>query len=151
MESTMKKIIVTVIALAALSAASFAQVPMAAQAAKGQALTVSGKLELIDGAIGLKSDGKTYIVQRLMHLVGFVKDLQEGAAVKLEGTAYPLPYTKDVYMLEPTKLSFNGKDYDLSQEGPGMMGGRGARGMMGYGRDDFGGMPQSGRSRMGNR
>jgi len=92
---------------------------------QSQQTTISGKLEWIDGTIGLKSGGSTYFTPRVRELVGFVKDLQEGAAVSLTGYAYKVPFGSGSFVFMATKLSFNGKDYELGREegrGPGMMG-----------------------------
>jgi hypothetical protein len=103
-----------------------------------QTLKVTGKLELINGVIGMKVDGKTYLVPRLRSVVGFIKDLQEGATVTVEGNTATLPNSNGVNVIIATKLSFNGKDYDLGQPGQGMGMARGmmkgGRGMMGGGR-----------------
>jgi hypothetical protein len=105
--------------------------------AQAQQSTVSGKLELIDGVIGLKSGGTTYYTPRLRMLVGFVKDLQEGATVTLTGYAYPIPERAGSALFLVTKLSFGGKDYDLGQR----VGPRGGMWMRGPGRGGFrGGM-----------
>jgi hypothetical protein len=48
-----------------------------------QVATISGKLELIDGMIGLEAGGVSHYTPRLRQLVGFVRDLQEGATVTL--------------------------------------------------------------------
>jgi hypothetical protein len=108
--------------------------PLAAQA---QGVKVSGKLELIDGAIGIRSSGKVHYVMRINRLIGFVKDLQEGAVVTVEGYERTLPYSNGASMLIATKLSFGGKDYELGNAGRGFKGpGQKMReGMMGSPRD----------------
>ncbi len=117
----MKRTLVAVLAALAIAGAASAQnaAPASPPAAPAQTTTISGKLELIDGAIGLKAGGVSYYTMRLRQLVGFVKDLQEGAAVKLEGYAYPLPDRAGYSVFMVTKLSFNGNDYDLGQPGAG--------------------------------
>ncbi len=95
-----------------------------------------GKLEVVNGFIGIKTDGASYILPRLRMLVGFVKEIQEGAAVKIEGYAYPIPSWSSSQggysILAITKLSIAGKDYDFGQfGGPFPFGRRG--GMMGRG------------------
>jgi hypothetical protein len=152
----MKKRIVAIVASLALAGAIAVQAasaqaapaqtaPAASQAAAQQVVKISGKLELIQGTIGLKADGTSYLVPSLERLVGFVKDLQEGTAVKLEGYAYPVPNQAGYSMFHPTKLTIGTKDYDLGQargsgpfDGKALRGGRG--GMMG----SRGGMGQGG-------
>jgi hypothetical protein len=93
-----------------------------------QLVTISGKLEWIDGTIGLKSGGNVYFTPRVRELVGFVKDLQEGATVSLTGYAQKVPFGASSFFFMSTKLTFNGKDYEFAQNGglrgrgPGMMG-----------------------------
>jgi len=113
----MKRIIVTLAAALALAGAASAQVAATAPAQAPQTVTVSGKLELIDGFIGLKSGGTTYYTRGLDRLVGFVKDLQEGAQVKLEGYAVPLGTPSGYSYLIVTKVTVGGKDYELPQTG----------------------------------
>ncbi|MFP3089568.1 hypothetical protein LQZ21_04495 [Treponema sp. TIM-1] len=79
-----------------------------------QAVTVSGNLALIDARIGLESGGNTYYVMGIDRLIGFVDGLREGAPVTLEGYEFPLPAAPEYRFLRVLKLSFNGKDYDLS-------------------------------------
>jgi hypothetical protein len=92
---------------------------------------VEGKLSLVNGMIAIQSAGKTYYVGGLQRLVGFIDGLKEGASVKVEGYARALPAAPEYIHLRLTKLTFNGKDYDLSQFGGkgksrgGMMGGCG--------------------------
>jgi len=120
----MKRIIVATLAALAIAGAVSAQSP--APAAQAQTTAISGKLELIDGMIGLKADGTSYYVPRLRQLVGFVKELQEGASVKLEGYAYPIPNRAGYSYFMATKLTIGAKDYDLGQPGArGPFGGQG--------------------------
>jgi hypothetical protein len=125
----MKRLIV--VCLAALGVAGFATAQAGTPApanSRAQTITVSGKLEFIDGTAGLKADGTTYYTPQLLRLSGFIKDLQEGATVKLEGYAYPIPSKQGYSMLMVTTLTINGRDYDLKQDRP-----FGPRGMMGRG------------------
>jgi hypothetical protein len=136
----MKRIFVVCIAFLALSGALSAQAaPAAPQSPAAQAaqsiVKLSGKLEVINGMIGLKADGTSYLIPNLSRLVGFVKELQEGAAVKVEGYSYPIPAQAGFAMLHATKLTIGTKDYDLGQAGgfgpfggKGMQGGRGGWG-----------------------
>ena len=115
--------------------------------AAAEIVKVEGKLALVNGMIAVKDKDKTYYVGGLNRLVGFLDGLKEGAAVKLEGYAVAVPAAPEYQHLRATKLTFAGKDYDLSQAmGRGMMGGRGnygpqQGGMMG-GRGNYG--PQQG-------
>lgn len=141
-----KTVIVLAVALVA-SGMAFAQTgPQgAAQTQQLQTTKVSGKLELIQGAIGLKANGKTYLVPNLQRLAGFIPGVVEGGSVTVEGYEQALPYTSDVIMIHATKLTVGGKDYDLGQSGQW---GRGGRGMMGgYGpmMGSRGGMMRGGR------
>jgi hypothetical protein len=135
----MKKIALALAAALLVAGFASAQVVQVAPAQQQvQTLKVTGKLELINGAIGMKVDGKTYLVPKIRSLVGFVKDLQEGSTVTVEGEAYSVPNASGTFVIMAAKLSFNGKDYDLGQPGLGMGRGRGmmkgGRGMMGGGR-----------------
>ena len=65
---------------------------------------------------------------RVRELVGFVKDLQEGATVSLTGFAQKVPFGAGSYFFMATKLSFNGKDYEFRQEVGPMGSGTGNRG-----------------------
>ena len=78
-----------------------------------EAVTVSGNLQLVEGHIALIADGKTYFVKGIQRLIGFIDGLKEGAAVRLEGFAIPVPLNSGARFLRVTKLTFNGKAYDL--------------------------------------
>lgn len=108
-----------------------------------ETVKVEGKLALVNGFIGVQTKDKTYYVMGLQRLIGFIDGLKEGAAVKLEGQAFDMPMAPEYAALHVTKLTFNGKDYDLSRGfgrgfGGGMMGGGRmmGRGMMGWGGQD---------------
>jgi hypothetical protein len=148
----MKKLFVALIAALALAAVATAQSAppppdLDGQAQKAQQLvSLSGKLEVIDGMIGIKDGGTSYIVPRLRALVGFVNELQEGASVRLEGYAFPIPSRVSSLpgysMLAVTKLTIAGKDYDFSpifRRGMHGMWGRGRIGMRGGPCDGMGG------------
>jgi hypothetical protein len=117
----MKKLaLVLVAALAVATFASAQGMPWGAypnSTAQAQLIKVDGKLALINGMIGLTSGGKTYYTPMLGRLVGFVSGLNEGASVRLEGYEYPLSYAPGFSTLAVTKLTLNGKDYDLSSSG----------------------------------
>jgi hypothetical protein len=131
----MKRILLAALAALAIAGAASAQGVNPPPKADPQQITISGKLEWIDGTIGLKSGGVTYYAPQLRMLVGFVKDLQEGSTVTLTGNARKLPYSPNSFFWT-SKLGFNGKDYELGQGGFGPMGrGHGMR-MMGFDGDD---------------
>ncbi|MDR3130020.1 MAG: hypothetical protein LBU18_00560 [Treponema sp.] len=78
----------------------------------GEAVAVTGSLELIDGNIALRQDSVTYYVAGLDRLTGFIEGLKEGAEVSLEGTALKLPGEGERRILLPAKLVINGKAYE---------------------------------------
>ncbi|MGA2547386.1 MAG: hypothetical protein ABSF43_12605 [Rectinemataceae bacterium] len=115
----MKKLFVALIAAIALAGVAAAQSESPSPAhTRPQSVTVTGKLELINGEIGLMADGVTYYVPRLRGVVGFIKDLQEGATVTLEGYAHPIRSEAGFSMLMVKKLSIGGRDYDLGKRDP---------------------------------
>jgi hypothetical protein len=142
----MKKTLSALILVLAVAGLAVAQAAPAASAPAQQTVTVSGKLELIDGFISVKSGGTTYYTRGLNRIVGFVKELQEGAQVKLEGYAYPLGLPSGYSMLMVTKVTVGGKDYELPRAGAlgrfgkaGSMGQGGRMGMMDDRRGAMGG------------
>lgn len=80
---------------------------------KPENVTVNGTLQLVNGHIAVALDNKTYYAANLHHLAGFVDGFKEGAPVTLEGSAWPLPDSKDSFALITAKLTLNGKDYKL--------------------------------------
>ena len=111
-----------------------------------ESVKVEGKLALVNGFISVTTKDKTYYVMGIQRLIGFIDGLKEGASVKLEGDAFQMPMAPEYLVLRATKLTFAGKDYDLSYGrgagyGYGMMGGR----MMGRWDDDDWGGPRGGR------
>jgi hypothetical protein len=124
-------LLVTGIGFAQSAAPNAPQTAAPNAASQTQVTKVTGKLELIQGVIGIKSNGKTYLIPKLQRVAGFVKGVEEGGTVTVEGYEYALPYTTDITLLQATKLTVGGKDYDLGQQGMGMMGAKKAgRGMM---------------------
>jgi hypothetical protein len=105
------------------------------------AITVSGTLEAVNGRIAVKSGEEISYVFGIDRLIGFVAGLNEGAQVSLEGYEVPMFRDQEYRALLVSRLSFNGKDYDLSPrfggfpdrsrvEGPGgSFSGKGRRGM----------------------
>jgi hypothetical protein len=108
----MKRSIPLVLILLAAGGAVFAQAPDR-EAFQRQTETISGSLALIDGRIALRSGTSTYYVAGLRRLIGFVDGLKEGAAVNLEGFSRALPGGSDYRIFLVTKLTLNGKDYEL--------------------------------------
>jgi hypothetical protein len=110
---------------------------VAAQGWTAQTLTVSGTLQLQNGAIAVVNGGTAYYVPTLERFIGFIDGLKEGAQVSVEGYAAPNNYVQAV------KLTIGGKSYDLvpigqqgmAYNGPGAYGrmGRGGYGHGGYG------------------
>ena len=127
----MKRLAIAVMALVAAAGIAAAQTSGTkaadAQAAAQATVKIEGKLALINGEIGVQVKDKTYYLEMPMYLFGFIDGLKEGAQVKLEGYEYSDNRTPGYSYLGVTKLSFNGKDYDLSAYGRG----RGRGGMMG--------------------
>jgi hypothetical protein len=142
----MKKLAIAL--AAALMAASFASaqanLPQASSTTQAQLSKVTGKLELVQGVIAIKTNGKTYLLPRLQKVAGFIKGVEEGGTVTVEGYERALPYTADVVILQATKLTVGAKDYDLGQPGQGAMLGGKMRGMMMQGKSRGGNM-QGGR------
>jgi hypothetical protein len=80
--------------------------------AAGEKTAVSGKLGVAGGMIALEDGGKTYYITGLTRFIGFIDGLKEGAQVSLEGYAVPRSRGGG-YSFRVTKLTLNGKDYDL--------------------------------------
>jgi hypothetical protein len=77
--------------------------------------TVSGKLGIVRGMIALDSGDTIYYVPGLLRFAGFIEGLKEGASVTLEGyeSLAPFPDEEPGTSLRVTKMTLNGKDYDL--------------------------------------
>jgi hypothetical protein len=93
--------------------------------ANPETISLTGKLELIDGQIALQKDETTYYVLGLRKLIGFVDGLKEGAEVTLEGVALGSPRNEKNQNLLISKLVLNGKEYDNLN--PALAGPRGNR------------------------
>ena len=76
-------------------------------------VSVSGTLTIAHGMIAVTSDGITYIAGGLRRFVGFIDGLTEGAAVTLEGNAFPVPQNETVRYLMVEKMTLGGRDFDL--------------------------------------
>jgi hypothetical protein len=140
----MKRIVLCVFFAAAMSGILLAQDSGRPGSARRngppEKITLSGSLGLSRGRIVLESGGATYYIAGLDRLIGFVEGLKEGAAVSLEGWAFPLPRSEKEQIFRAAKISINGKDYELgSQEGPA------------YGRPDSRQSGHGGQNRRGHR
>jgi hypothetical protein len=108
-------------------------------------LTLTGTLGLSQGAIVLNSGDQTWYVPGLLRYTGFIEGLKEGAAVTLEGLGRKNAGSgADSGVLWVSKLTLNGKDYDLGAARPaiaqGMKAGNDRRSgpRPGYGRNSGG-------------
>ncbi|MDR1024160.1 MAG: hypothetical protein LBL56_00405 [Treponema sp.] len=82
-------------------------------------LSLTGTLELKQGVIALQSGDQTWYAPGLQRYTGFIEGLKEGAVVTLEGWGQTNPRSGETTgLLRVSKLTLNGKDYDL--EGPGI-------------------------------
>ena len=80
-----------------------------------EAVTVSGTLIVANGFPALKSGDVTYLIGGVNRLSGFIDGFKEGAQVTFEGSAITSPRDSNLKFLRPSKLTMNGKDYDLSR------------------------------------
>lgn len=143
MKKTIAMVLAAALAIASVSAQGFGPGmgrQMAPTDQNAQITKIEGKLALVNGHPGIVIKDKTYYVAIPGHLYGFIDGLKEGAQVKLEGYENTLPIAPNYSFFRVTKLTLNGKDYDLSQFGQGegcpmggRKGGRGDNGMMGPG------------------
>ena len=79
-----------------------------------ETVTVSGSLIVSRGSPAVKSGDDIYLVKGINRLVGFVDGLKEGAQVTIDGFALTSPRDSNFKVLRPSKLTLNGKTYDLS-------------------------------------
>ncbi|MDR0569027.1 MAG: hypothetical protein LBG87_07480 [Spirochaetaceae bacterium] len=86
--------------------------PSAPQA-PAETVTVTGNLTIVQGGLAVQNGGVTYHVYGLNRFIGFIDSLKEGAQVTIEGSAITSPRDNNAKYLRATKLSINGKDYDL--------------------------------------
>ena len=80
----------------------------------GETVTLSGNLIVAHGRPAIKSGDVTYFVGGLNRLTGFVDGLKEGAQVTIEGSALSRQKEDAIKFLMPTKLTLNGKTYDMA-------------------------------------
>jgi hypothetical protein len=77
-------------------------------------VTVTGNLTIAQGMLAVKSSDITYLASGLQRFVGFIDSLKDGARVTLEGYAMATPNDAKTKFLRTTKLTINGKDYELA-------------------------------------
>jgi hypothetical protein len=71
-----------------------------------QPVTVDGTLQLQNGQFAVTSGNTTYYVPAIGQYVGFIDGLKEGSSVTIEGYVYG-------NILQPSKMTVNGKSYDM--------------------------------------
>jgi hypothetical protein len=89
------------------------------QKAEPEKVTVSGKLSIARGMIALESGNSVYYVPELLRFAGFIDGLKEGASVTLEGYEVPVRFTEEDAGkgFRVTKMTLNGKEYDVGFQG----------------------------------
>jgi hypothetical protein len=75
--------------------------------------TISGKLALVNGLIAVQNGDETYFALGFHHLINFIDGLKEGAEVTLEGYLMPVTLDAENQYFMSTKLTLNGKSYEL--------------------------------------
>jgi hypothetical protein len=78
-------------------------------------VAVTGQLGVDQGRIVLTDKDSSYYVMGLGQLIGFVEGLKEGASVTLAGYVFTSPRDQAVKVLQVSKLTLNGKDYEISR------------------------------------
>lgn len=104
-----------------------------------ETVTVSGSLTIVQGSIAVKDGDATYLVGGLFRFAGFIDGLKEGAQVKIEGKAVTSPQDSRLKFLRPSKMTLNGRDYDLASSTPA--------GQLWMHRQQWPGFPSEGRRR----
>jgi hypothetical protein len=112
----MKRIGLLMCAFLLLAGGLFAQDQTARERGQGRGpggtpVSITGKLEWINGHIAIKANEKTYYVSGVDKLVGFVDGVKEGAQVSLSGKEFRIPAIPEYGFLRTEVLSLNGKDY----------------------------------------
>ena len=104
----MKKLVfLTVIAILAVGTVTAQGWGWAPPPAPTQTVRVEGTLQLQSGHIILSTGTDIYYVPGLMHYVGFIDGLREGARISVEGFA-------SGNLLQLTKLTVGGREYDFA-------------------------------------
>jgi hypothetical protein len=79
-----------------------------------ETVTVNGTMVVANRMPALKSGGVIYYIGGISQLIGFIDGLKEGAQVTIEGVATTSPGDQNLKFLWPSKLTINGKVYDLA-------------------------------------
>jgi len=79
-----------------------------------ETVTVSGTMVVARGMPALKSGDVTYFVSGISQLIGFIDGFKEGAQVTFEGVVTTSPNDQNIKFLRASKLTINGKVYELS-------------------------------------
>jgi hypothetical protein len=79
-----------------------------------ETVTVSGSLIVAHGSPAIKSGDVTYLISGVNRLVGFIDGFKEGAQVSIEGSAINISRDEKLKFLRPSKLTLNGRSYDLT-------------------------------------
>jgi hypothetical protein len=79
-----------------------------------ETITVSGTMVVANGMPALKSGDVTYYISGISRLIGFIDGLKEGAQVTIEGVATSSSSNRNIKLLRASKLTINGKTYELS-------------------------------------
>ena len=118
MRFILKKKILLILLVFGLTAAAFAQgrdrggnhprLPAA------EPVSLTGTLVVSRGMPALQSDDVTYLLGGINRLVGFVDGLKEGAQITIEGNAMTSPRDDKLKIVRPSKMTLNGKSYDLA-------------------------------------
>jgi hypothetical protein len=85
-----------------------------------ETVTVSGTMVVARGTPALKSGDVTYYVSGISQLIGFIDGFKEGAQVTFEGVVTSSSSDRNVKYLSPSKLTINGRVYDLASPAPAL-------------------------------
>lgn len=80
-----------------------------------ETVTITGTLGIVQGDLAVQQNGVTYHVYGLNRYIGFIDSLKDGARVTLEGSAFSVSSDDKTKYLRVTKLTLNGKEYDLAR------------------------------------
>ena len=79
-----------------------------------ETVTISGNLTVAHGMPAIASGDTVYLVGRLSRLTGFIDGLREGAQVTIEGSAMTSRRNNNLKLLNPTRLTLDGRSHDLT-------------------------------------